>query len=347
MIPLLLALLALPALAAPAAPASPSAPADSPRPEPRTAVNASLVLQVSRPVEAADALVAEARAMGGWFQVRTQDRVELRVPVEHIEALIAKASAAGKVADRGLTRRDLTRDIEDVRARLAAREQVLTRYYEVLDQAGPKAIFAVERQIVDAIQQIEQLRGRLRVLEDQASFARLDVSFRFRDRQAPRPDGRSSFAWLNTLDVQRVRAALRTDSPDWRSSGITVASPPAGFSAFRNARRYRAASPDGVLFVARTVKHDPRADAAFWQEAVRERARAAGYRIVADDVITVGGVKGVRLELQAPLGEEDWTYLIAFFPNGRKVAIVEAAGPVARFEERRAALLAAIEALRL
>lgn len=344
MIPLLLALLGAPALAAPSGPAAP--PTADARPEQRTAVSASLVLQVSRPVEAADALVAKARAMGGWFQVRTQDRVELRVPVEHIEALIAEASGAGKVADRGLTRRDLTRDIEDARARLAAREQVLTRYYEVLDQAGPKAIFTVERQIVEAIQQIEQLRGRLRVLEDQASFARLDVSFRFRDRQAPRPDGRSSFAWLNTLDVQQVRAGLRTDAPDWKTAGLAISAPPEGFSAFRDERRYRAASPDGVLFRARTVKHEPRADAAFWQEAVRERARAAGYRIVADEAITVGGVEGVRLELQAPLGEEDWTYLVAFFPSGRRVAIVEAAGQVARFDERRGAILAAIEALR-
>jgi hypothetical protein len=334
------------ASAAPATPAAATlaATAEAP-PRPRTAVTASLVLQVSQPVAAADALVAEARALGGWFQVRTQDRVELRVPVEKIDALIAKATASGKVADRGLQRVDLTRDVENARARLAAREQVLGRYYEVLEQAGPKNIFAVERQIVDAIQRIETIQGQLRVLEDRADYARLDVAFRFRDRAAPKPDGTSSFAWLNTLDVQRVRGALATDAPGWTTAGLGVPAPPDGFSAFRKHRRYRAASPDGVLFVARTVKHEPEAGVAFWQEAVRERARAAGYRVVADETITVGGVDGVRLELQAPLGEEDWTYLLAFFPNGRRVAIVEAAGQVARFDARRSAILAAIDGL--
>jgi hypothetical protein len=337
-------------LVAPAFAQSPPAPAPAAAPEPapastaRTAVTASMTIQVARPVEAADALVAKARELGGWFASRTDDRVELRVPVGAADALVAAAGELGKVADRGLERRDLTSEITGVQARLEAREEVLARYYEVLEKAGPKAIFTVERQVIAAIEQIERLRGQLRVLEDRADYARVDVAFRFRDRRAPKPDGTSSFAWLNSLDVQQLIRGLQQESPAWRTRGLAIQAP-SGFSEWRKSRSYRAVSPDGVLFRARTVKHDPRADATFWQEAVRERMKAAGYRVVADEAREIGGLPGVVLELQAPLGEEDWTYLIAFVPDGRKIQIVEAAGVVTRFEDRRAAIVEAIEAM--
>lgn len=309
-----------------------------------TRVTASLVVAVAQRDEAADAVVAKAKELGGWFQSRTPDAVALRVPVDRTDALVAFAETQGKVVDRGLAREDVSRDLADARGRLAAREGVLEQYYAVLKTAGPKSVVAVERQIVAAIAEIERLKGRIRLLEDQATYARVDVSFQFRDRAAPARDGSSSFRWLNTLNVQDLIWGFQQARPDWKTTAA-VPEPPEGFSAWRKASRYRAASPDGVLFRVRSVRHKPKADLAFWKEAVRERMVAAGYKLVAESDVEAGGVAGGLVELAAPIGTEDWTYVVAFFPAGGKLVVAEAAGEIGQFDARRAAVTDALRAI--
>lgn len=300
-----------------------------------------LVVQVTQPTDAGDALVAKAQEVGGWFQSRTQTEVALRVPSARAEGVLAYATTLGKVADRSVQRGDLTRDLAELTGRVQAREEVLERYYAVLDAAGPQSIVAVERQIVSAIEQIESLKGQIRVLEDQVRWARVNVSFRYRDRAAPRRDGASSFAWLNTLNVQDLLDGMRAWQPDWTTRGVGAVTPE-GFSAWRKPSRFRAASPDGVLYRVRTVKHEPRADLAFWTEAVRERMVAAGYTRLAEGALEANGAEGGLIELAAPVGDEDWTYLIGFFPAGKRMILAEAAGEARALDAHRDAILKAM-----
>lgn len=304
-----------------------------------TAVTAHLVLKVGQPIEAADALVAETTKLGGWFQARTQDHVELRVPVARFEQLIDAAEALGKVADRGAAREDLTRPLAEARQRLKSRQELLEKYYEVLKTADDKSIVRVETQVVQAIEVIEALQGQIRVLEDRADHARVSVSFTFRDRQAPRRDGSSSFAWLNTLNVVDVAYGMQQRTPAWKTK--TVVSTPDGFSAWRKPSRYRAASPNGVLYRVRSEKHKPQADVDFWREAVRERMSAAGYKVVAETERPTGG----RIELASPLGTEDWTYIVQFTVDGKKLHVAEAAGEVSRLDGHRSSLEKALDTL--
>ncbi|MEO0600627.1 MAG: hypothetical protein AAF211_04270, partial [Myxococcota bacterium] len=205
-----------------------------------------------------------------------------------------------------------------------------------------KSIVTVERQIVKAIDEIEQLEGRLRLLRDQAAYGRVAVGFQFRDRSAPARDGQSSWAWINTLNVQDVIRGHRIAKPNWRSRGAGLDAPPDGFSAWKKEGRYRAASPDNVVFRIRGVKHKPKADLAFWREAVRTRMVDAGYRVVDEGTIEVSSSEGAMIELAAPLGNQDWSYLLAMVPRGRRLVVVEAAGEVAHFAERRDAIVEAI-----
>lgn len=301
-----------------------------------------MVLAVTQQDIVAQAIVDQVRASGGWFQARTPGALSLRVPSSQYDALAAFVAAQGKVIDSSLERVDATQDLADLRGRVEAREEVLDEYYKVLRTAGPDSVVAVEMQIVSAISELESLKGRVRVLEDQAANARLDVSFQFRDRAAPSRDGTSSFPWLNTLNVVDVIWALRERRPDHKSGGITVPKPPDGFSAWRSHRRYRAASADEVLFRVRRMKHQRVAELKFWKQAVRERMVAAGYHLVAESDVVAGGVQGASIELSSPVGTEDWTYLIAFFPQGKTVAIVEAAGEITKFDARREQIVAAI-----
>lgn len=106
----------------------------------------------------------------------------------------------------------------------------------------------------------------------------------------------------------------------------------------------RAVSPDGVLFTVRKVDNDPRADLAFWGEAMRTRMVQAGYRVVSDSACAMRGVEGRLLALAAPVGNEDHIYWIAFAlsPDGGDILVAEAAGESRRFLARREAIRQAI-----
>lgn len=318
--------------------------AQSSEPVQPTRVQASLVVAVSQPDEATRAMVDAAVERGGWFQALTTGAVSLRVPVAQVDGLVEIAGQQGKVIERGIVREDLGQSIADAEGRLDARQEVLERYYAVLNTASSDSIVAVERQIVQAIEQIESLEGRLRVLRDQATFGRVEVSFRFRDRAAPVRDGSSSFAWLNTLNLEDVIDGLQVDRPPWKTRRVSV-SAPEGFSAWRRKGRFRAVSPDGVLVRARAARHKPRANLAFWREAVRERMVRAGYAVQAEQDLEVDGVGGALIELAAPLGTEDWSYLVAVFPRGGKVVLFEAAGEVSALDARRDDIMGALNSL--
>jgi hypothetical protein len=320
-----------------------AAPAEQPA---VTAVSASLVVKVGQPESAADLLVARAKELGGWFQSRTTTAVAFRLPGAQVDAFLAEAAALGVVADRQFSATDLTAELVDQKSRLAAREGVLDQYYAILATANPKAVVAVERQITQLVEQIENLKGRIRYLEHQGAYARVDVSFQFRDRRAPTRDGSSSFAWLNTLNLEDLVMDFRYEEAWWKTGPADPATP-AGFSAWKKASRFRAVSPDGVMYRVRSEKHEPKGELAFWKEALKERMVAAGYQVASEADVTSNGVPGALLELRAPLGEQDWTYLVAVFPVGGKLVLAEAAAEITQFEPRKQAILAAVGELGL
>lgn len=334
-----------PVFAAPPPPLPPAQKTDAPPEGPAvTSLSAGIVLKVGVPEDAADALVAKAEELGGWFQTRSTTSVGFRIPGAQTDAFLEYAGTLGVVADRSFNAQDLTGELVDQRSRLAARESVLDKYYDVLSGANPKAVVSVERQITGLVAEIEQLRGRIRYLEHQGDYARVDVSFQFRDRSAPVRDGNSSFQWLNTLNLEDLVNDFRYDNAWWRTSPADPVTPD-GFSAWKKEKAYRAVTPDEVMYRVRSMKHKPKGELAFWKEAMKERMIAAGYVVASEQDVTADGVEGALLECRAPLGEQDWTYLVGVFPNGGRLVIVEAGAEITAFEARKAALLTAISAM--
>lgn len=310
-------------------------------------VTATLSLAVAQPEQVADALVARAEEAGGWFRSLAPGSVSLAIPQPSFEPLLRFAEEQGVVLERSIDRRDASVELAELRGKLQARQSMLASYRAVLTTASPEGILTVEREVTSVISQIETLQGQIQLLEDQVAHARLDVSFQFRSRAAPRRDGSSSFAWLNTLNVQDVLATSSAATPAHRTRKVTVPAPPGGFASWSDERAYRAISAEGVLFQVRTVEQRPAADLAFWQEAVRERMAAAGYKILAERSLEASGREGGLIELGAPLGSADLLYWVAFFPVGNRIVVAEAAGEILDVEGHREALLAALQELKL
>lgn len=99
----------------------------------------------------------------------------------------------------------------------------------------------------------------------------------------------------------------------------------------------RAMSPDGVLFTVRAERNKPKADLAFWRDAMKTRMSQSGYRVIADTACSMHGSEGALLKLAAPVGNQDYLYWIAFSLNasGSRILVAEAAGESRRFLARR------------
>jgi hypothetical protein len=311
-----------------------------------SSVEASLVLKVSQPDPVEDALVDLVDGMGGWFQVRTPGSLTLRVPSDRVDELMAQAAKMGVVADRRLAATDLTTEIADQRSRLEAREASLDLYHQLLRTANPKSVVAIERQVTALVEEIEALSGRIRFLEHQGAWAKVQVDFQLRDRRPPVRDGSSSFAWLNTVNLEDLVVDLASPD-DWGSAIPADPAVPAGFSAYRGGRSLRAVTPDGVLYRVRVTDKIPRAELSFWRDALRSRMEAAGYQLASQQPVRSGDVDGAEIELRAPLGGQDWAYLVAIFPVGDRLVLAESAGEVTALETRKPALAQAMGDLSL
>lgn len=168
---------------------------------PKVVHTMSVVLKVTDRVSAADSLTDTVEKLGGYFSSRTDDSVVLKVPSQSLKGILDALEPLGMVLERQQQTSDITFAYEQQKALLASREQILQRYFQVLNEASASAVVTVERQMTALIQQIEYLRGQLRMLNHRMAFAEVVVSFRFRDRQQPVRDGNSSFRWLNTMNM--------------------------------------------------------------------------------------------------------------------------------------------------
>lgn len=108
----------------------------------------------------------------------------------------------------------------------------------------------------------------------------------------------------------------------------------------------KAISPEGMLFTVRSEKNEPKADLAFWREAMKAHMSQSGYRIVEDTSCSMGAAPAGLLKLAAPVGNRDYLYWIAFSlsPTGKEVLVAEAAGEAKAFRARSADIAQAIAA---
>ncbi len=117
---------------------------------------------------------------------------------------------------------------------------------------------------------------------------------------------------------------------------------PAGFAPYRDSELPSAVSPDGVAFRLRRTANEPVQTLEFWAAALERHLTETGYLLASREDFAAPAGPGVSFEWLAPMGEEDWYYLVAIVVSDDDILIGEAAGPVARYREHRASILDAV-----
>lgn len=130
------------------------------------------------------AIVRRAQELGGGVVASdsrtTRDgvvgSVTVRVPVASYEDLLTSVGDLGTVTSRTITSQDVTGEFVDLESRLRHLQAQERFYLGLLEQAVavPDAI-AVQQQLDGIQSQVEQIRGRLDLLDDRTSFSTLTV----------------------------------------------------------------------------------------------------------------------------------------------------------------------------
>lgn len=166
-----------------------------------SAVKVRMVVKVGDRQETADRLARSAEKNKGYFIQKSGQGITLRVPAAAVNTILSEAGQLGQVIDRQFQREDLGGALLQKEAALKAKSDVQRRYLALLDQADTEAALYVEKELIKKVAEIEALKGEIRFLRHRIAFARIEVQFQYRDRSAPVPDGGSSFAWLNTMNL--------------------------------------------------------------------------------------------------------------------------------------------------
>lgn len=119
---------------------------------------------------------------------------------------------------------------------------------------------------------------------------------------------------------------------------------PQGFVKYEKKKGLAYITPDGVRVRSRTVRNYPKADLAFWADAMERHLVARGYLLHAKRCFkTAKGLDGCTAEFVLPHGSEDWVLAETLYVTGDDIALLEAAGPFDRYKRVAAALAKSYE----
>ncbi len=147
---------------------------------------ASLDLIVPDTEKALDDIQAMARELGGYvvsveayqYQEGRQATVTLRIPAEKLDTVLDRLRAmATTVRRESVSGQDVTDQYVDLQSRLRHLEAKEKQLLEFLDKAeDTEAVLAVYEHLSQTQAEIEQVKGRMQYLENQAALATVTVS---------------------------------------------------------------------------------------------------------------------------------------------------------------------------
>lgn len=128
-----------------------------------------------------DAVEELARTSGGYLVARTGNAITIRVPSEAFEAAVAAVTAMGDVLRRDVNVQDVTAEFRDAEVRLENLHAVRDRLEGLLAKAANvQEAIAVERELERVTAEIEQLKGRLKLLGHLVAYSTIHVAFEAR-----------------------------------------------------------------------------------------------------------------------------------------------------------------------
>lgn len=180
---------------------------DTPAPKRLIIYTANYAVLVADANASIETFVGDVEAVGGYLSQRQNTTVTVRVPAEHFQALLDKLPLMGVIRHRQISSQDVTAEFNDVTLRLDTAMKSRARLTALLERAEKmEDILRIEKEIRRLTQEIESMKGRLRLLGDQIAYSTITVTFQ-KDAPEIAPLNRqrySRFAWIRRVGLERV-----------------------------------------------------------------------------------------------------------------------------------------------
>jgi len=150
--------------------------------------------KVAGVVQDARGYIAEQNVTGSPGSQRTM-RWRIRVPVEQFESLVASLASLGETERNNRTSQDVTEQYYDIEARIKNKRVEEQTLNKILQERSGKLedVLKIEIELSRVRGEIEQLEGKIRVLENLSSLATLTLNVREREKYAPPPPVAADF----------------------------------------------------------------------------------------------------------------------------------------------------------
>jgi hypothetical protein len=144
--------------------------------------------QVSTLVQDAHGFIAEMNVTGSPGSRRSM-HWRVRIPVEQFDSFVDAVIALGELERHNRTSQDVTEQYYDLAARIKNKKNEEQTLNKILQERSGKLedVLKVEIELSRVRGEIEQLEGKIRVLENLSSLATLTLNVREREKYAPPP----------------------------------------------------------------------------------------------------------------------------------------------------------------
>ena len=290
---------------------------------------ATIVLQVPNMRTTRDEIDRLIECHDGFIQKATLDRITFRVPPNRFESAMNKMETLGKVLERTLQSDDVTNAYTDMTLRLEVAEVSRQRLLELLHKSAEvKDVLEVERDIRRLTEEIERMKGQLRVLNDQVALATISVFLR---QQAPvaaprRRPSETRFSWMRQVGVDRIMHSVSESARLWGEGTLTrlifgkafqLDVPrgrllPDGFIPLQyTGSNLIGTTPQDDRLRVQAIQPRQSGDLEFWGQALaQELAHQRGYQVDSPQPVEIDskGLQGIKLRCKTSWGGESWTY---------------------------------------
>ncbi len=129
-----------------------------------------------------------AEGLSGYAVEVSSTSITVKIPTERIDEALTSIATLAEVTHRNVRVSDVTARYVDLQIRIANLEKVRARLQELVQQGEDvKAILEVEKELNRVTTELESLKGQMRMLSNQVTFATIHV--RIEEEVTPGPIG--------------------------------------------------------------------------------------------------------------------------------------------------------------
>lgn len=155
-----------------------SGPVGSDRRAPILIYKADFTLAVYEVQKSVDAVQALAEKSGGYLARRDDTSITIRIPAGAFQDVVGDIGKLGDVLNRNVTSEDVTAEFRDLEVQLANALAMRERFAKLLEKAVKvEEALQIEKELGRVTDEIERIKGRLKLLSDLASYSTITVRF--------------------------------------------------------------------------------------------------------------------------------------------------------------------------